>query len=221
MPFTPFDILSAEATSRAVDDARAGILRDNLRRARLWDAFKENRLNLGQARRAIRLIVDDLRDDLRPITETLVRGGSLNRWFSRMVRALVPANIAASLAILGTPEPAPADIDSIRSQVNKQGGFLAGFYQKIRVGAELLGPKTVAHAEMFAGSPWLSAEEVRREKMARDGYSEERRILGADDGKNCLTCPEQAGLGWVPIGTLLPIGQSECRSNCRCHFVFR
>jgi hypothetical protein len=38
---------------------------------------------------------------------------------------------------------------------------------------------------------------------------------------NCDTCLAQAALGWQPIGSLNPIGASECRARCHCWFNFR
>lgn len=37
----------------------------------------------------------------------------------------------------------------------------------------------------------------------------------------CPTCIERLALNWQPIGTLRPIGDSECRHQCHCHFRFR
>ncbi len=37
---------------------------------------------------------------------------------------------------------------------------------------------------------------------------------------NCNECPPDAALGWVPIGTLRPIGARECEGRCLCHFEY-
>lgn len=60
-------------------------------------------------------------------------------------------------------------------------------------------------------------EETRR-MGAKSVFTQERRILTPAD--HCKTCVEQADLGWSPIGTLKPIGDSECRMNCVCFFDY-
>lgn len=61
-------------------------------------------------------------------------------------------------------------------------------------------------------------EESRR-TGARGVMTEERRFLRPAD--HCRTCIDQADLGWQPIGTLKPIGDSLCLWNCKCVFGFR
>jgi len=55
--------------------------------------------------------------------------------------------------------------------------------------------------------------------MANRGYVEERSVLGIAD--HCDGCLAEAGKGWRPIGTLLPIGGRDCKARCRCHFEYR
>ena len=67
------------------------------------------------------------------------------------------------------------------------------------------------------------------------GRTQERRALG--DAEHCHTvrtraeavmaqpglegCVELAAKGWQPIGSLPKIGQSPCRSNCKCTKIYR
>lgn len=219
MPFTPFEILSAEATRRSVEDARTGILAEALRQTRLSDAFEGRRMKPEQARRAVLAIIKETAADIASATSILLKTKRLNPWWTRMVKAIIPANLAASLAILGTPEPAPADIESMRGQVNRQGGFLRGFYQEIRNGAHLLGGQTENRASMYADAAWGSAQQVKRDRSIRDDYKQERRMLG--QAEHCPDCEGFARLGWQPIGSLPLIGDSRCLSRCKCVFLFR
>lgn len=61
---------------------------------------------------------------------------------------------------------------------------------------------------------------VRIREVYAAGFNQERRVA-ALDGNTCVTCSEQALLGWQPIGTLKHIGNSECMSRCRCYFTYR
>jgi len=51
------------------------------------------------------------------------------------------------------------------------------------------------------------------------GYTEERNIRFAGD--SCDGCIAAEALGWVPIGTLVPIGRRDCVGNCRCRIEYR
>lgn len=215
------EILSADDLAAALASANRGVLRDALRSTRLLDAFRAGRLRAEQARRAVGRIVDAARAELADITRTLVSGAStLSRWFGRMVDHVIPAHLAAALALLGTPEPPPADAEEMRALVNDQGRLLGRFATAIRLGAQALDGTAVGRAMLYGAAAWGTAEAVVRGRTRRDGYREERRVLD-EASKHCLTCPDQAEKGWVPIGTLLPIGQSECGANCRCWFEYR
>ncbi len=48
----------------------------------------------------------------------------------------------------------------------------------------------------------------------------ERRVLGHPKTHHCHDCPPLAEMGWVPIGTLPDIGDSECGGLCLCHFEY-
>jgi hypothetical protein len=78
--------------------------------------------------------------------------------------------------------------------------------------------KVTRRAGTYALSGVMTFEEVRR-NTAIDTMTEERRVLTPAD--HCRTCIEQAALAWRPIGTLKPIGDSECMWNCKCYFLYR
>jgi hypothetical protein len=60
---------------------------------------------------------------------------------------------------------------------------------------------------------------VRRRDHQGFGGQQERRFLHA--AEHCPDCVDVAGRGWVPIGTLPRIGDSQCRTRCRCTFSYR
>lgn len=67
--------------------------------------------------------------------------------------------------------------------------------------------------------------DFERIDRAAQGYNEERRILHARD--HCTSqgdlegCTELAKRNWQAIGSLPRIGNTPCRSNCRCTFAYR
>ena len=77
---------------------------------------------------------------------------------------------------------------------------------------------------MYADASWGVVEGVLRDGAIRDGYTEERRLLGGLTGsrsRHCQECPELAAMGWVPLNSLPAVGQTPCRTRCRCSWQWR
>ena len=72
----------------------------------------------------------------------------------------------------------------------------------------------------YGQSGWISYTEsiAQREKYA--GMQEERSFL-EPDADHCEECFQEAGKGWQPIGTLVPVGDRTCRANDQCEFEYR
>lgn len=76
-----------------------------------------------------------------------------------------------------------------------------------------------ARLAMYALAGYSTYENSRALRERKAGMLIERRIL--KQGRNCDPCIEYALRGWQLIGTLPRVAQNcDCRSNCRCHFVF-
>ncbi len=91
-------------------------------------------------------------------------------------------------------------------------------------------PGIQARLDMYTDSAHTIFEESRRvshqDEAKRVGKRlEERNILG--DADHCATtngvigCPEWTKRGWLPAGTIAPIGMRPCLTNCRCKMGFR
>ena len=66
----------------------------------------------------------------------------------------------------------------------------------------------------------LLAEAERVESNNTNANSKEpKRIRHLAD--SCDDCIAMEQLGWQPIGTLIPIGDRQCRGNCGCTLRFR
>ena len=78
-----------------------------------------------------------------------------------------------------------------------------------------------ARAESYADSAWQGAQRIERSAVqSGDIQRWERRVVGHPKTEHCTDCPPLAAMGWQPIGTLPPIGDSECGHLCLCHFVY-
>lgn len=106
--------------------------------------------------------------------------------------------------------------DLIKSQYE----YLDGFANDIKSSPlTWLSGRLNARANLYRNSVYSSYENTNRNEAAADGYNLERRILGASD--HCSDCLDYASVGWQPIGTLPPIGDSICMSNCKCEFEYQ
>lgn len=186
---------------------------------RLRDAFKARRLLDEQARRLLHGVVGAVEPVVVAMTEALEAAKlKLGGWWQAMKAAVIPGHFAVALAVLNDPNPSPADLAAIAQQANRQVGFLAQFRQQLATGRQLLSGAP-ARAALYAHGVWASAMAVRAAQMRRNGYREEKSILGIAD--HCIGCINEAAQGWVPIGSLVPIGSRTCLSRCHCYMQYR
>jgi hypothetical protein len=217
MILTP-DLWSPPVLTRMAEDGR-DVLFQAAAPLRLKDAAKERRLSPEQGRRIVRRLVADAGSLVRSATDALVAGAlRLGPWFGAMRDALVPRHFAASFAVLGNPDPPPADLDAIAAESRRQVGYLERFRSALATATQLLSGAT-ARAGLYAFGIWSVAQAVGRARAGRDGYKEEISILGIAD--HCWMCVDQSLKLWQPIGTLILPGHRTCRSRCACWLDWR
>jgi hypothetical protein len=72
---------------------------------------------------------------------------------------------------------------------------------------------------MYAMSGHAAVQSALGDRARERGLTSERNILAIAD--NCTGCVVETGRGWVPIGSLVPIGERDCLSNCLCTYEYR
>lgn len=215
---TPIVIAEPEA-SRAADGGRE-LLDDALSAVGGRREFRENRLPAGRRNEALRALIRPARHALRSVTQALDEDAiTLPGWHRAFRATLLPLQWAAGMLGSGTDEPPPADQAAIVRRAGFQLAYLDGFRQALLTGAQRLGPGAIARAALYASAAWAAEETVRRAKARRDGFTEERRILG--ESQHCPECPGLAAVGWQPIGSLPEIGETVCMASCACWFEYR
>ena len=108
----------------------------------------------------------------------------------------------------------------LRDQIQKQFGYLDGFAKDISDNPDKwLNGRLDNRMRLYQESAYSAYQNDLRREAQLSGMDEERRVLGAAD--HCESCLDYAALGWQPIGTLPEIGDSDCRTNCRCEFEYR
>jgi hypothetical protein len=151
-----------------------------------------------------------------------LRAGRLNlAQFERAMRRLVKETqlYGAAAAKGGFAQMGPADYGRVGARVRGQYEWLDGFVQGIASGDVPMDGRLLARAAMYAqaarGAFYAQAQADARAR----GRTEERSVLHPAD--HCAECVDMAALGWVPIGTVVPVGERECLSHCRCTITYR
>lgn len=113
----------------------------------------------------------------------------------------------------------PGIMNTVLELIRLQLAYLDRLISDLQSGRQLLDGSFLRRFAMYAGSGWAALQELARQEAFMDGKREERNRLGV--AEHCGGCIEETEKGWVPIGTLVPIGSRDCLSNCRCHMEFR
>lgn len=160
------------------------------------------------------LRLDNLTNQLRN------REISLADWQTQMRNEIRDAhNNAAMIARGGRDQMTPADWGRTGRELRTQYEYLDKWAADIASGKAPLDGRANVRARLYGNASRGTYEQQRRAMAADRGNQLERRILHA--AESCTDCIDYAGRGWQPIGTLPRIGQSICRTNCKCTFSYR
>ncbi len=242
---TPLDIQAARDLwartvplrwKRLLESQTLGIDRE-LTTPFVWDAQNRRYIHLASRRyvpfteirdQAIEPLIRASKDAQRALGSQLqARETSLTEWQRGMLDQVKQTQIAAALASNGgDANTSNADYKKIAALILLLLLLLQGFAEEIEEGAQLLNGLLLVRSDLYAGAARDTFEEVRRHGMAvYFGAVEERRMLGK--AEHCHTDRDMAGcvelhdLGWEKIGTLPRLGETPCRTNCKCRFIYR
>jgi hypothetical protein len=156
------------------------------------------------------------------LTQSLRAGNvTLQEWYDTMRAHMKRTHvIAGSIAKGGWKQMTQADWGRLGAMTKREYAYLNRFARQLASGQIALEGKVVQRAGMYANAGHKTYQENLRIRAAEYSYREERRLIGAR-GESCDDCIVEAAKGWQPIGTLRPIGDSQCVSNCGCYFEFR
>lgn len=172
-------------------------------------------------RKALDQVLDAQSAAARDTTQRLLDGTiSLAVWQATMMQQIKTVHlIGTAVAVGGWDRMGYEWTGWAGSQIKPQYQWLARFTYEVSTGVQKLDGTVLARAALYISAARSTHREAQRRLAAQRIVGEERRVLGVAD--HCRTCIQQARLGWQAFGTLKRIGDSECRTNCRCHFEFR
>lgn len=157
----------------------------------------------------------------------LVGDGKLNPrdWAHAMSTDITSLHTVVSIVAAGGVQQTTDEFWShAATEIAIQQDYFKGFSdqviaQAVDVTADAFPARNALYAE--AGfSTYENAVAIREFGAGLDLY---KRVLAGnepDDG-NCIDCLEYEQLGWQTRGQLPRIGDSRCRTRCRCHFEFK
>lgn len=164
---------------------------------------------LGSAQKRVRALADQLRDG----------GSSLQDWQIQTAQSLKEIHLySAALAKGGWDQMSPADFGRVGNVLRDQYGYLRNLAVAI-AGGLLLDGRFGQRMTMYVQAGRATYHRTERAEMALRGFNEERNLRSAAD--SCAGCLAASASGWVPIGTLTPVGSRDCMSNCRCALEYR
>lgn len=205
-----------------------------------WDASSRRYIDVRTRRyvpsieirnQALEPFIRASKETLRSLGTGLQSGGALADWERAAIEEVKLSQVATSLAVNGgTGSGTEEDNDHTAEIILLLLLLLHGFAGEIRKKVFPLNGRLLIRSDLYAYSARSTFEEKRRFGMASYfGATEERRVLGRadhctddDDPSGELSgCVELQDLGWKPIGTLPRLGDSPCRTNCKCRFIYR
>lgn len=159
--------------------------------------------------------------EARRLSRTLQNGETATLdWERRMRDVISDVHLyAAAAAKGGWAELTASDYGRVGQILREQYTYLNRFASEIDSGAQRLDGRFLRRVELYLQSGRRTYHLVERREEEARGMTEERSVLHPAD--HCDECVLEEALGWSPIGTLTPIGERQCLTNCRCSIEYR
>jgi hypothetical protein len=218
-------------------DAQTIGIDDPLTSVYVWDATNRRYIHLRSRRyvpfqdiraQAVEPLIQRSKAMQRTLSQGLQSGDTkLSEWQLTMLENIKQTELAASLAANGGEQnTSEADKKKIAAAILLLLLFFQTFTEEIEVGRQALNGSLLARSDLYANSARSIFEETRRFGMAAYfGAVQERRRFGIaehchSDGER-QGCVELYDKGWQPINSLPRLGDTPCRTNCKCRFEYR
>ncbi len=134
-------------------------------------------------------------------------------------RDIIKANHAAHAATArgGWAQMSQSDWGRVGALTRKQYDYLNRFALQIEQGLPLDG-RFLRRVKMYADAAGATYSELEKIVMLLAGVERARRVTTATE--SCAGCLAEEARGFVAIDDLLPIGEAECLTNCKCFIEY-
>jgi hypothetical protein len=176
----------------------------------------------ADVRTAVERIAGAMADDMARLTSQF-RAGEMTQaaWRDAMANDVKLVHLAASMAANGGRAAMTASDWGFAGRiVRDQYAFLRGFADQVAAGTAGTDQQIEKRARMYATSARLTYEATRDRAAEAAGFDQEMNVLGGTE-HSCEECPALSDQGWVPAGTLPPIGSRSCGLGCGCTIAHR
>jgi hypothetical protein len=144
---------------------------------------------------------------------------TLDAWLAEMRASVKDVHLySAAVAKGGWAQMTPADFGRVGRIVRDQYAYLDRFAADIESGLTL-GAGFERRVKMYLESGRRTYYDVVGRVLDELGFDQERSVRHSRD--SCFGCIDQAARGWQPRGSMIPIGERDCLSNCLCHAEYR
>jgi hypothetical protein len=180
-----------------------------------------HRVSEAVVRREVDAAILKLERDVQHVVAEMRARRITPRAFEQQMAALLTAahRLAGAAAAGGLAQLDRATTATINAAIADQLGYLKRFAADLASGAQPLDGRLGSRAQLYVRAIRGTFEQVRGQRAAERGMTEERSVLFPAD--HCEQCVQEAMKSWVPIGSLVPIGQRECLSNDHCDMEYR
>ena len=196
-------------------------------------------VSTAEVRRTLDRTLQSIEQDVRRRAEAVVEGSISLRQFQLGMEADVKSIhlLSYTLEKGGWSQMTAADYGRVgRTLYNPnattdrstwgQYQFLRGFIEETATGRQRIDRTFIRRAGMYAQAGRKTYHRAELIEMLARGATQARRNLNPAD--HCTDadgelrgCVELAAEGWVPIENLTPIGDANCRTNCKCDVSYR
>jgi hypothetical protein len=175
----------------------------------------------ARVRSAVDGVADAASDRMAAASARLLSGElSLGAWQTEMQATIKLAHSGTAVIAHGGAEQMTfSRWGSVGQTIRGEYGYLRQFAADIASGAQPLNGSLTSRARQYGQAARVTFERTYSRGQQQRGYRAERNIL--HPAEHCAACQSETARGWVPIGSLIPIGQRTCRGNDRCSISYR
>jgi len=178
-------------------------------------------VTFAQVRKALDAAIDGAGQDARGIAAAYSSGAIGVAEFERQMQQLIKDTQVYSSAVGagGFSSIGARELSLLQSRIGEQFAYLSDLADDLAAGVRISPAQLAARSNLYAQSARNTYDVTFRAGQLARGYGEERNIV--HPGEHCDMCLDQSARGWVPIGTLVPIGRRTCIGNCNCTIDYR